>query len=156
MPSQPDPARIPNTSIVFGFGPMLPLAAAAIGAWTLPPPWPELAVQLAIIWGAIILAFVAGVRRGYGFGAPGASTRRAIIAMLLYFVPAGLALVCARFEAPRAALALLAFGYLLVIVLDRHAARTGDAPAHFARLRGPQMLIAVLGLVALLVHALGG
>ncbi|MCD2323012.1 DUF3429 domain-containing protein [Sphingomonas sp. IC-56] len=154
MPSQPDSARIPTASIVFGFGPMLPIAAAAIGAWTLPSPWPQMAVQLAIIWAAIILAFVAGVRRGYGFGAPGASTPRAIIAMLLYFVPAGLALVCARFDAPVAALALLTFGYLLVIVFDRHAARSGDAPAHFARLRGPQMLIAVLGLVALVGHLL--
>ena len=156
MSSKPLPIRIPPSSIVFGFGPMLPIAAAAIGALVLPRPWPEMAVQLAIIWGAIILAFVAGVRRGYGFGAPGASTRRAITAMLMYFVPAGLSLVFAHFDMLAAALALLILGFLLVIVADRHAAQTGDAPAHFARLRGPQMAIALIGLAVLLWQTMRG
>ncbi|MBB4616472.1 DUF3429 family protein [Sphingomonas abaci] len=151
--SRPDDPRIPLNSIVFGFGPMLPLAAAALGAWLLPPPWPVLAVRLAIIWGALILVFVAGVRRGFGFGNPRASTAVEIATMLAYFVPAGLALVV---PSVRVALALLLLGYVLVPTLDTRAARAGNAPAHFARLRWPQMAIALVSIVALMLFVLRG
>lgn len=145
--SRPDDPRIPLNSIVFGFGPMLPLVIAAIGAWLLPAPWPDLAVRLAIIWGAMILIFVAGVRRGFGFGQPRASTAVQIATMLAYFVPAGLALVTPE---PGTALTLLLLGYALVATLDTRAARHGDAPAHFARLRWPQMGLAIVALLVLI------
>lgn len=151
--SRPDDPRIPLNSIIFGFGPMLPLAAAALGAWLLPPPCPALAVRLAIIWGALILVFVAGVRRGFGFGNPLASTGVEIATMLAYFVPAGLALVVPSVPV---ALALLLLGYVLVPTLDTRAARAGNAPAHFARLRWPQMAIAMVSIVALLLFVLRG
>lgn len=155
MPTTSDPHRasIPRNSILFGFGPMVPFAAAAIGAFVLPPPWPTIATRLAILWGGLILAFVAGVRRGYGFGNPHASTPHAIGAMLLYFVPAGLALVSASLDLPTAALGLLMLGFALVIVFDRRAALAGDAPDYFARLRGPQMAIALVSLAILLLRA---
>lgn len=151
MTDRPDPrtAAIPASSLVFGYGPMLPLAAAAIGSWLLPMPWPAIATRLAIIWGALILVFVAGVRRGYGFATPAASTAVEIVAMLCYFLPGGLALVVPN-EA--ISLALLILGYLLVIILDRRGAFSGNAPAHFARLRPPQMGIALLSLTALLLY----
>lgn len=137
---------IPTSSIVLGYGPMLPLVAAAIGAWTLAGEWPLLAVRLAVIWGALILAFIGGVRRGYGFGAPAASTRTEIVTSIGYFTVAGLALV-----APTAsiALALLAIAYAGVGLLDGRAARRGDAPAHFARLRPPQLLLGAAALAVL-------
>ena len=147
--SRADDPRIPLNSIIFGFGPMLPLAFAALGAWLLPPPWPMLAVRLAIIWGAMILIFVAGVRRGFGFGNPRASTGVEIATMLAYFVPAGLALVA---PVGPIALMLLLVGYVLVPVLDTHAARAGNAPAHFAQLRWPQMAIAIVSVAALLFY----
>jgi uncharacterized membrane protein len=146
-------APIPRNSLIFGYGPMLPLAAAAFGAWLLPPPWPAIATDLAILWGALILAFVAGVRRGFGFGVERVALSTAIGAMLAYFVPAGVALMLFWAKLPVLALALLAMGYALVAALDRHAARRGDAPAHFARLRPPQMGIAVLALAGLIAHA---
>jgi len=147
--SRADDPRIPLNSIIFGFGPMLPLAFAALGAWLLPPPWPMLAVRLAIIWGAMILIFVAGVRRGFGFGNPRASTGVEIATMLAYFVPAGLALVV---PVGSIALMLLLVGYVLVPVLDTRAARAGNAPAHFAQLRWPQMAIAIVSVAALLLY----
>ena len=156
MTSPQDPAAIPRNSLVFGYGPMLPFVAAAIGAWALPFPWPGIAIELAILWGALILAFVAGVRRGFAFGVPGASTGSAIATMLGYFVPAGLALVLSGFGARLPALALLLLAYLLVIPLDRRAALTGNAPAHFARLRPPQMTIAAIALAALVARMLVG
>ena len=147
--SRPFDPRIPWNSIVFGYGPMLPLIAAAIGAWALPPPWPAIAIRLAIIWAAMILIFVAGVRRGFGFGLRSASTRIEIATMLAYFVPAGLALVSPR---PFWSLALLLLGFALVVILDPPAASRGDAPAHFARLRPPQMSLALASLAALAIR----
>jgi hypothetical protein len=43
----------------------------------------------------------------------------------------------------------LIVGYGSVALLDPPAARRGEVPAHFARLRPPQMLVAMSGLVAL-------
>ena len=147
-------ANIPKDSLIFGYGPMLPFLAAALGAWLLPPPWPHLARDMAILWGALILAFLAGVRRGFGFGAPQASANVAIATMLLYFIGAGAALLLAWLTMPVAALALLLASYVLVPALDRHAALTGNAPAHFAKLRPPQMILAALSLAALLLRDL--
>lgn len=118
----------------------------------LPDPWRDLMPDLAALWGALILAFVAGVRRGFGFGAPDASTRAELVAMLVYFVPAGVALLLAWVRYRLASLLLLAAGYALVGLLDARAARRGDAPAHFALLRPVQMMIPVLSLIALAVR----
>lgn len=134
---------MPLSSFVLGVGPMLPLVAAGIGAWVLPGLWPLLAVQLAIFWAALILAFIGGVRRGFGFGQQRASTRGEIIASAAYLMLAGLGLVMPR---PSVGLSLLIIGYVLAALLDRHAALAGDAPLHFARLRPPQLLLGAAGL----------
>lgn len=138
-------ASIPTASIVFGYGPMLPLVAAGIGAWMLAPGWGLIAVRLAIVWGALILSFIGGVRRGYGFATPRASTPVEIVAAVGYFTIAGLALVVPFVST---SLALLAAGYALAALLDRRAALAGNAPAHFARLRPPQLLLSCAGLAA--------
>lgn len=137
--------QIPWSSVAFGYGPMLPLVAAGTGVWLLPEPWPLIAVQLAITWAAIILAFIAGVRRGFGFGQDRVSSVAEIVAAIGYLTLAGLALVVPR---PSVALALLIVGYLLAAWLDARAALTGNAPAHFARLRPPQLLLGAVGLAA--------
>lgn len=137
--------RVPVPSVIFGYGPMLPMVAAAGGAWLLPPPWPVIAIQLAITWAALILAFIAGVRRGFGFGQERASTAAELASAVLYVTLAGLALVVGRASA---ALALLIVGYVAAALLDARAALAGDAPRHFARLRPPQLLLGAAGLAA--------
>lgn len=141
--SDPDDPRVPLASVMLGFGPMLPLVAAGIGAWTLPRLWPLLAVQLAITWAAVILAFVGGVRRGFGFGQQRASTVGEIVAAGLCILLATAALLAPR---PSVALSILIVGYVLAALLDRRAAFAGDAPLHFARLRPPQLLLGIAGL----------
>lgn len=125
---------------------MVPLVVAGLAAWLLPAPYPFAAVQLGIVWGALILAFIAGVRRGFGFGAPGASTTVAIATSIGYFVLAGLALVIGR---PSDALVPLILGYVAAAVFDRRAALAGNAPAFFATLRPVQLLIGAAGLALL-------
>jgi hypothetical protein len=148
----PGATPVPLDSIVFGYGPMLPFVCAAVGAWVFDAPWPGMAVVLAIIWGAMILSFVAGVRRGYGFGSRAANTRAEIVSMIAYFVPAGLSLILVSFGRPAPALWVLVIGFALVIMLDQRAARAGDAPTYFARLRLPQMSIAIASLVVLVLR----
>lgn len=137
--------RIPLDGKILGFGPMLPLVTAGLGVWTLPGEWKVIALNCAIVWGALILAFVAGVRRGYGFGNPAASKPIEIATALSYFSIAGLALIV---PFASLALALLAAGYAFVALLDRRAGRRGNAPAYFAALRGPQFLLGSAGLAA--------
>lgn len=142
----------PADGAILGYGPMLPLVVAGIGAWLLPPPWPFWAVHLGIIWGALILAFIAGVRRGFGFGYARASKPQEIATSIAYFTLADLALVIGL---PSMALLTLVLGYVLAALLDRRAALSGNAPLYFATLRPRQLLIGAAGLAALLGRAIG-
>ena len=72
--------------------------------------------------------------------------------MLVYFVLGGLSLVAKNVGQSVVALILQVLGFIAVPVMDRRAAFAGDAPAYFARLRVPQMTIAVLTLLVLLAH----
>jgi hypothetical protein len=141
---------IPLSSIVLGLGPMLPLPVAGLLAWTLPAPWPIVITWLAIWWAAALLIFIAGVRRGLTFRAPAGARAADLASMLWLFVLGAGALALPR---PLLSLALLVVGYASVMVLDPAAARVGIAPVHFARLRPPQMAVALIGLFALIGHA---
>lgn len=145
----PADAPIPTTSLIFGYGPVLPLPIAAILAWTMPAPWPTVVSWLAIWWGASILIFLAGVRRGRSFRGDEEATLPALIAMVWLFVLGAGALAS---PTPLMSLVLLSIGYASVAILDPIAARRGEAPPHFARLRPPQMGIALLGLIGLILH----
>lgn len=111
-----------------------------------------MALGLTIIWAALILAFVAGVRRGFGFGTPSASLAAELLTMATYYTLSGLALIAAWLGHLVIAVAFLAIGFVLVAVIDPIAARSGNAPRHFAALRAPQMAIAVLSLLAIVIR----
>jgi len=98
MRPDPKPPRIPRDSLIFGYGPTLPLVAAAIGVWITAFPSAGFVTTLSTIWGAVILVFVAGVRRGYGFGNRAASTVTEITAMIVYSFPAPLPWGCPPWE----------------------------------------------------------
>lgn len=139
--------RVPVLSIVFGYGAMVPLVVAAAAAWLAPLPWPMVATSLGILWGGGILMFLAGVRRGLAFRTAGGE-RPAQMVVMLWLFTAGLASFLFR-TAP-GALTLLIAGYASIALLDPIAARRGEAPAHFARLRPGQMAVAVAALAVLL------
>jgi hypothetical protein len=141
--------RIPTTSLIFGYGPVLLLPIAAVMAWTLPTPVPTVVTWLAIGWASAILIFLAGVRRGLSFRGDGEAPLSTLAAMIWLFLLGLGGLVS---PTPLMSLTLLAIGYVSVAILDPIAARRGEAPAHFARLRPPQMGIAVLGLIGLILH----
>lgn len=145
--TDPRDRHVPLVSLILGYGAMAPLVLAAIGAWVLPRSWPVAAVHLAVIWAALVLAFVGGVRRGFGFATPAAGTAVTTVPGIACFALAGVALVAMPYD--WLALGPLAIGFVLVALLDRRAAVRGLAPAHFARLRPPQMLIGAAAIAAM-------
>ncbi len=140
--------RVPALSVLLGFAPMLPIVIAALGTWLAPRPWPLVATSLGVMWSAAILVFLAGVRRGLSFRTPGGERPIQIATMMWLFVLGIGAFVVSNAVT---ALILLILGYVTVAILDPIAARRQEAPAHFARLRPPQMGLAVVALFAMLV-----
>ena len=142
---------MPFEAVLLGYGPMLPIAAGAIGVWVLPEDIAGTVLHLTLVWTATIVAFLSGVRRGLSFRAPEGPTmaQRATFFWLFLLALGAIALL------PRpASTALLALGCLSVAVLDTRGAQVGDAPPYFARLRPYQMAIAVVSLLAILIHQL--
>ncbi|MFE1597355.1 DUF3429 domain-containing protein [Methylobacterium sp. ID0610] len=148
--------RVPWLSLVLGFGPMLPLVAGAVAAWALGGAARTLVLTLTLLWAAAILTFLAGVRRGLSFRTPGGPTVVQIATMTVLFGLGFSALLGLTAGRPALATGLLLAGYGLVALLDPLAARSGEAPRHFARLRPVQIPLALVSLAALLVLEVAG
>ena len=149
--------QVPWLSIVLGYGPMLPFAAGAAAAWLTTGELRRVAMLLTVLWAGAILAFLSGVRRGLSFRTGGGPTVAQVATMLVLFVLALGALAAADFDLMIVAVVLLLVGFAALLVLDPIAARRGEAPLFFARLRPPQIAIAVVSLAALLARlALAG
>lgn len=133
-------------SLVLGFGPVGVILVA--GGFALLD-WPG-AVFVGQTWAAVILIFLAGVVRGLSFLTDGGPRASQVIVMGLRFW-CGLA---ALLLPPILAMPVLAAGYLSALLYDPFAARTGAAPRYFAKLRPPQMVVALIGLFLLLIAAL--
>lgn len=140
-----DPVAVPALSLVLGFGPMLPILAAGLAALLWGDPLRAVAIVAGTGWATAILLFIAGVRRGYGFAVRARPRLGTLIATFALFFAALLALPVFLLS-PVAGVLLLMLGYAGVAVLDPLAARRGEAPRHFARLRLPQMAVGLLGL----------
>lgn len=147
QPRTDTPERTPLLSQILGYGPAgLILASGALALADVP--W---SLAFAQAWASVILIFLAGVTRGLSFFTQG-GPRPAQIAMTMARFGCG---VIALLLPPVLALPILAAGYLSVLLYDPFAARTGAAPRYFARLRPPQMIIALIGLVLLFVAISG-
>ncbi|MGY2047185.1 DUF3429 domain-containing protein [Methylobacterium sp. JK268] len=148
--------RVPWLSLLFGFLPMLPFAAGAAAAALAGGETRRVVVALTLLWGCAILCFLSGVRRGLSFRTVGGPTAAQLATMLALFGLGFAAVLGVAFGRPLTATGLLLVGYGLIVVLDPRAARTGEAPRHFARLRPVQIPIALLGLAVLLLLQLAG
>ncbi len=140
----------PPLSLVLGYGAMLPFVILAVAAWMLGGRRATWAVTGTVLWGSALLAFLGGVRRGLSFRTAGGPTFAEIATMFWLFV-----LALAALAAPvLPALVLLLVGYASVVALDPPAARHGEAPRFFARLRPVQMSIPIASLLAVLARVL--
>jgi hypothetical protein len=140
------PERTPLLSQILGYGPAaLILAAGALALAQIP--W---TLAFGHAWAAVILIFLAGVVRGLSFFTEGGPRVSQIAVTMVRFGCGVIALLLP----PVLGLPILAVGYLSSLVYDPIAARTGAAPRYFARLRPPQMIVALTGLVLLFIAAL--
>lgn len=146
-----EPRRIPGLDLVFGFGPMLPIAVGAAAAWWLQgQPFEYLVALFTLLYAASILCFLAGVHRGVSFRTEGGPRLSQMMTMLvLYGLGLG-SLFAAVMGKAVLGLAMLILGFMLVAVLDPLEARTGAVPLPHAKLRPIQMPIAVISLAVLL------
>ncbi|MCE4226636.1 DUF3429 domain-containing protein [Methylobacterium sp. C25] len=135
---------------------MVPFVGGAILAWWCVGEIREGFIMLTTLWGGAILVFLSGVRRGVSFRTEGGPRPAQLSTMFGLFSLGFLALAAAVRNEPSTALALLILGYGGIAILDPIAARRGEAPLHFARLRPLQMPVAILGLGALLVLTFRG
>jgi hypothetical protein len=144
---------IPALDILFAFGPMAPFVVGAVTAWSLSGSWSALALQATALWGAAILLFLSGVRRGLSFRTEGGPTLAQMTTMMALFGLGLGSLACVWLDAMRSAFVLLLAGYGLTFILDPIAARRGEAPLYFARLRRLQIPVALISLIALALRA---
>ncbi|MET7244968.1 DUF3429 domain-containing protein [Methylobacterium sp. EM32] len=146
-----EPRAVPWLSVALAFGPMLPLVVGAAASWMLGGEPGEAAVTLTLLWACAILLFFSGVRRGVSFRTEGGATVMQIATMLALFVLGVGALLAVALSRTGVAAGLLIAGYGAVALLDPIAARRGEAPLFFARLRPVQMPLAIASLAAILV-----
>ena len=146
-----EPRRIPWLDLVFGFGPMVPIAVGAGAAWWLNgQPLDYLVALFTLLYAASILLFLAGVHRGVSFRTEGGPRLSQIATMLILYGLGLASLLAAVMGKAVPALAMLILGFAAVMVLDPIAARAGAVPLAHARLRPLQMPIAVVSLAVLL------
>jgi hypothetical protein len=152
-----EPRRIPWLDVVFGFGPMVPIAAGAVAVWWLRgQPLDYLLNLLTLFYSGSILCFLAGVHRGVSFRTEGGPRLSQMVTMLLLYGLGAGSLFAAILGSPVVGLSMLILGYALVAVLDPLEARTGAVPLAHARLRPLQMPIAIVSLAVLLWIELSG
>ncbi len=140
-------ARAPLESLLFGYAAMVPIVAGAVACLFLTGSGETRAVHLTVIWSGAILCFLAGVRRGLSFRQTGGPVLSQLATMLwLYGLGAGSLL--SPWAVPAVALQIL--GYATMAVFDPAAARNGEAPRYFRRLRPVQMLLPIASLALIL------
>ena len=142
-----EPSRIPLEGYILGYGPVTLMALGAAASWLLAGDLRAAALRLTLDWAIAILLFLSGVRRGLSFRSPRGPTmpQRVTFFWLFTLGLAGLLLPQSRYAA-----ALVALGFASIGICDWRAARKGEAPPYFARLRPPQMAIATISMLAIL------
>jgi hypothetical protein len=141
-------ARIPRSALALGLAGLIPFVAGAAALWgAIPLLSPETGLKLAIVYGAVILSFLGGIRWGTAIG-PYDQRRQAL--EFSASVLGSLAGLAAAFLPAIPALALLIAGFLMQGLWDVMSVDAGRLPAWFGRLR----MILTAGAVVALVVAL--
>lgn len=140
--------RIPDAALALGLAGALPFVGAAAVIWLGREPehirWALVAV---LVYGAVILSFLGGIRWGTAMGPY--SPRRTAAEFTLSIFPA-LAAWLALLIPPVPALALLIAAFLLQVLWDVTSVQTGRLPAWFGRLRIGLTAVVVLCLLLIL------
>ena len=141
--------KIPGAALLLGLAGLIPFVAAAAAQWaSLPLLAPEAGLRLAIIYGAIILSFLGGIRWGTAIGPYDSGRQTMEFSASVLGSLAGLA---AAFLPSIPALALLIAGFLMQGLWDVMSVDSGRLPNWFGRLRMILTAGAVISLIAALL-----
>ena len=144
--------KIPGPALWLGLAGLIPFVAGAASLWVnislLPP---AAGLKLAIIYGAIILSFMGGIRWGTAIGPYDSGRQTMEFSASVLGSLAGLA---AAFLPAIPALALLIAGFLMQGLWDVISVDAGRLPSWFGRLRMILTAGAVVSLVAALLAVL--
>lgn len=144
-----EPRAVPVLSLVLGYGAAVPFWLGAAAAWLADGEVAAAAVYAVILWGGLILAFLSGVRRGLSFRTEGGPRPGQIVVSMALF---GAALAAFLLPWTWAALAVMIVAYGSLAAIDPRAARRGEAPLFFVRLRPVQMPLIVVALAVCLAR----
>jgi hypothetical protein len=152
MASLVEPNRVPRSALVLGLGGLIPFIALAIGVWR-PLAWlpQQQALTAFIVYGAVILSFLGGIRWGAAIGPHGPP--RPARDFSLSVVPS-LAGWAAPFLPPVIGVALLISGFLLQALWDVVASETGELPPWFGSLRAALTAVVTIASIAVLLRLL--
>ena len=146
MTSDHDTSAIPAAvAWLTGLG-MVPFAGLAVLCITAPEPDPLTAFAL-LVYGAVILSFVGGIRWGLAITPGQKLTGGALWNTLILSVTPALTAWMALIAPPPAPPFILAAAFALMLASDWRAARAGEAPPWYARLRWPPTVTAIVSLL---------
>jgi Protein of unknown function (DUF3429) len=146
----PEPAvraglgSVPRPALVLGCAGLIPFLAGVLGVWTLGYPDFFLALNLMMVYAAVILAFLGAVHWGLALAQEAAGDWRRLAPSVLPALAGWFALML-----PNAfGLLLLAIGFAAVFLADRAAVTANRAPAWYKALRKPLTLVVLACLAA--------
>ncbi len=137
----------PTESLLLAYVAMVPLVAGAVAVLILRGEVAALMTRLTVEWAGALLCFFAGVNRGLSFRQSGGPALTQVGTMLWLFV-VGVASLLSPW--PVVSLGLQLAGFASMAVLDPAAARHGEAPRYFARLRPVQLMMPLASLAVVL------
>ena len=144
--------KIPGAALLLGLAGLIPFFAGAAAQWASLPLLPQhTGLKLVIVYGAIILSFLGGIRWGTAIGPYDHGRQTMEFSASVLGSLAGLAAV---FLPPIPALALLVAGFLMQGLWDVMSVDGGRLPGWFGRLRMILTAGAVISLVAALLAVL--
>jgi hypothetical protein len=145
-----NPGRIPPSALWLGLLGAIPFLAGAIVQWAIAPrigPIPVVAASL--LYGAVILSFLGGIRWGTAIGPYGA--RRQALEFAGSVLPAMVGWIALLLPSA-AGLSLLIIGFCMQALWDVIAVEDGRLPAWFGKLRMALTALAVVSLTAILLN----
>lgn len=140
----PGLSDVPRPALVLGLAGLLPFLAGTAAVWILGYPGAILALNLTMVYAALVLAFLGAVHWGLALAQEAADKWRRLVPSVL---PA-LAGWCALMIPNGFGLLLLALGFAGMFFADRAAVTANRAPAWYVALRKWLTLVVLLCLAA--------
>ena len=127
-----DDGAIPTPALILGLAGVIPFLAGGIGALVLDPEWSAFATQATLLYGAVILSFLGGIR--WGLAMSPAMRSEQTLHFTIAVLPSLLAW-CALLVPQSIGIWMTIAGLIGMLLTDLQLTRSGQAPRWFQKLR---------------------